>query len=156
MEWLTVISLIAVGIVLVIVEIVFIPGTTIVGILGLILSISGIVLSFRYFGSSVGWLTVAGTSVLSGLVVYLSLRTRAWERFALKSSIDSRVNEVDTDVLKVGEEGQAVSALRPIGKAELAGKMVEVTTLGAYIDSGTRIKIIRISSNQIVVEPVLN
>ena len=155
MEWLTVISLVVIGIVLLIVEIIFVPGTTIVGIVGLIFAIAGIVLSFKYFGNSIGWLTLGGTSVLSGAMLYWSFRSNAWERFALKSTIDGRVNEVDTDTLKAGEEGQTVSALRPMGKAELRGKRVEVTTLGGYVESNTRIRIVRVSTNQIVVEPVL-
>jgi membrane-bound ClpP family serine protease len=155
MEWLTVISLVVIGITLVIVEFIFIPGTTIVGIFGIIAIMAGIVLSFQYFGSPVGWYTLGGTGVLCGVMFYYAFRTRAWERFSLKSTVEGRVNEVDTDTLKAGEEGQAVSALRPMGKAELRGKMVEVTTLGNYVDSGTRIRIVRISTNQIVVEPVL-
>jgi membrane-bound ClpP family serine protease len=155
MEWLTVISLVVIGIVLLIVEIIFVPGTTIVGIVGLIFAIAGIVLSFKYFGNSIGWLVLGGTSVLSGAMLYWSFRSNAWERFALKSTIDGRVNEVDTDMLKAGEEGQTVSALRPMGKAELRGKRVEVTTLGNYVESNTRIRIVRVSTNQIVVEPVL-
>jgi membrane-bound ClpP family serine protease len=155
MEWLTVISLIVIGIVLIIVEIIFVPGTTVVGIMGGILAAIGVVLSFNHFGDTIGWLTLASTALLSGIMFYWSLRSRAWERFSLKSSIDGRVNEVDTKSLRVGEEGKAISALRPVGKAELGGKFLEVTTLGSYIDTGTRIKIVRVSSNQIVVEPVI-
>ena len=154
MEWLTVISLIVIGIVVVIVEIIFVPGTTVVGIFGAILSIIGVTLSFSYFGASIGWITLGATTVLSGFMFYWSLRTRAWERFSLKSTVEGRVNEVDLDALKVGEVGVAVSALRPMGKAELNGKMVEVTTLGMYISTGTRVKVIRVSTNQIVVEPI--
>jgi membrane-bound ClpP family serine protease len=155
MEWLTVISLVVIGVALIIVEIIFVPGTTIVGVIGAILAIIGVSLSFSYFGRSIGWITLGSTAFVSGLMFYWSLRTKAWERFSLKSSISSRVNEVDLDVLKIGEEGTAVSTLRPIGKAELAGKIVEVTTLGPYVESGTKIRIARVSTHQIVVEPVI-
>lgn len=154
MEWLTVLSLIVIGIALVIIEIILVPGTTIVGFLGAILAMAGIALCFSYFGSTTGWYTLGGTAVFSAALFYWSLRTRAWERFSLKSTISGRVNEVDTHTLKVGEEGNAVSALRPMGKAELAGQFVEVTSLGAFIETGTRIRIVRVSSNQIIVEPV--
>ena len=155
MEWLTVISLIVIGIALVVVEFIFIPGTTIVGIFGIIAIMGGLVLSFQYFDNAIGWYTIGGTGLLCGVIFYFAFRTRAWERFALKSTIAGRVNEVDTQTLKAGEEGQTVSALRPMGKAELQGKMVEVTTLGGYIESGKRIRIVRVSTNQIVVEPVI-
>jgi membrane-bound ClpP family serine protease len=129
MEWLTVISLIVVGIILVVVEIIFVPGTTVVGLLGGLLAVVGVVLSFSYFGNQTGWYTLAATSILSGGLLYWSLRSRAWE-------------------------GSAVSALRPMGKAEIGGRLFEVTSLGIYIETGTRIRIVRVSSNQIVVEPV--
>jgi len=155
MEWLTVISLIVIGVVLIIVEIIFVPGTTVVGIIGGILAAVGVIFSFNYFGDTVGWITLGSTALLSGGMFYWSLRTGAWNRFSLKSTMTGRVNEIDTTSLKVGEEGKAVSALRPMGKAELGGKFLEVTTLGGYIETGTRIKIVRVSSNQIVVEPVI-
>lgn len=154
MEWMTVISLILIGIVLVVVEIILVPGTTIVGILGIGLCITGIVLSFSYFGSSTGWITLGGTAVVSGVLFYLSLRTRLWDRFALKSTIEGKVNEGDRGELKVGHEGTAVSALRPSGKIDFDGKMLEGTTLGNYVESGTRVRVIRISSHQIFVEPI--
>jgi membrane-bound ClpP family serine protease len=154
MEWLTVLSLIVVGIILVVVEIIFVPGTTVVGLLGGLLAVIGVVLSFSYFGKQAGWYTLAATSVLSGGLLYWSLRSRAWERFSLKTTIDGRVNEIDLNSLKTGDEGSAVSALRPMGKAEIGGRLFEVTSLGIYIETGTRIRIVRVSSNQIVVEPV--
>ncbi len=154
MEWLTVISLIVVGIVLVVVEIIFVPGTTVVGLLGGLLAVVGVVLSFSYFGNQIGWYTLGSTSVLSGGLLYWSLRSRAWERFSLKTTIDGRVNEIDLNTLKAGDEGNTVSALRPMGKAEIGGRLFEVTSLGIYIETGTRIRIVRVSSNQIVVEPV--
>src|SRR5690348_7519523 len=111
MEWLTVISLILIGIVLIIVEIIFIPGTTVVGIIGGILTVVGIIFAFSYFGDTTGWIITGSTAVLSGGAFYWSLRSGAWDRFSLKSTIDSRVNVIDTETLKVGEEGKAISAL---------------------------------------------
>ena len=154
MEWFTVISLIFVGIVLVVVEIIFIPGTTIVGFIGFGITIAGIVLSFNYFGRPVGWITLASTGVVTCVVMVWAMRSKAWERFSLKSTIQSKVNEGALEGLKEGEEGVAVSALRPSGKAEIAGKLYEVNTLGGFVDSGAKVRIVQISSNHIVVEPI--
>jgi membrane-bound ClpP family serine protease len=63
------------------------------------------------------------------------------------------VNEGLLNGLEVGQEGTAVSALRPIGKAELGTQQVEVRTHGEYLDSGTKIKIVKIELNQITVAP---
>jgi membrane-bound ClpP family serine protease len=153
-EWSTVISLLVFGLILVVAEIVFVPGTTLVGVIGFCFLIVGVGLSFRYFGGEVGWVTLGVTSVACGGLLYFSFTTDAWKRFSLKSAINSKVNEGELDNLKVGMEGQTVSALRPIGKAELNNQTVEVKTNGDYLDSGSRIKIIKIISNQIIVEPI--
>jgi membrane-bound ClpP family serine protease len=153
MEWTIVVSLVAVGLFLLLVEILFVPGTTLVGLVGFIVLGVGVGLSFKYFGREVGWMTLGGTSVVAGLTLYFSFKSNLWSRFALKSAITSKVNE-DPIGLSVGEEGVALSALRPIGKAEIGKRTFEVKTLGAYVETGKRIRIIQIISNQIIVEPL--
>jgi membrane-bound ClpP family serine protease len=152
-EWSTVVSLIVFGLVLIVAEIVFVQGTTLVGVLGFVFLIMGVGLSFSYFGSEVGWVTVGSSGVLTGGVLYYSFRSNVWKRFALKSSIRSKVNEGELEGLSPGQEGIALSALRPVGKAEMANKTYEVKTLGGYVSTGTRIRIVHISANQIIVEP---
>jgi len=153
-EWSTIISLILFGLLLLIAEIIFVPGTTVVGLVGFIFMAIGVGLSFKYFGSETGWTIVGGASVVSGLLLYLAFKANVWSRFALKSSSDSKVNEGSMKDLLPGQEGTATSTLKPVGNAELSGKIFEVRTNGEYIESGTRIKIIRITSNQIFVEPL--
>ncbi len=153
-EWITVVSLILFGLFLIVAEIIFVPGTTLVGVVGFIFLFTGIGFSFSYFGSETGWTTLGVSSVASGLILYYSFKTNVWNRFSLNSSIKSKVNEGELDSLTVGAEGQTVSALRPIGKAEIEKKMYEVKTLGEYLDSGSKIRIIKIESNQIIVEPI--
>jgi membrane-bound ClpP family serine protease len=148
-EWITVISLILFGLFLIVAEIIFVPGTTLVGIVGFVFLIIGIGFSFNYFGSETGWTTVGVSSV-----AYYSFKANVWHRFSLKSSINSKVNEGELDLLSVGKEGQTISALRPVGKAEIENKMYEVKTLGEYLDSGKKIRVIKIVSNQIIVEPI--
>ena len=153
-EWMTVISLILFGLALLVAEIIFVPGTTLVGLLGFIFLVVGVSLSFNYFGREVGWITVGCSAVAAGVLVYFAFKSNLWGRFSLKTSIKSKVNEGALDGLTLGEEGVAMSALRPSGKAELKDKTFEVRTQGAYVDSGTRIRIIKILSNQIIVEPI--
>lgn len=153
MEWTIVVSLVAIGLILLLVEILFVPGTTLVGIIGFIVLGIGVGLSFKYFGREVGWLTLGSTSVAAGLTLYVSFKSNLWSRFALKSTNTARVNE-DPVGLNIGDEGVTLSALRPIGKAEIGKRTFEVKTQGAYVESGQRIRIIQINSNQIFVEPL--
>lgn len=154
--WIIIISLLAIGLGLIIVELVFIPGTTVVGLLGLIFTIVGIVISYRHFGNDIGFYILIGTSVSTLAALFISFRSGAWSRFSLKTSIDSKVNEGMLSVLNVGDEGTTRSALRPIGTAQFGDQNYEVKTTGAFLDSGARVKIVQIQSNQIIVEPLNN
>jgi membrane-bound ClpP family serine protease len=152
--WISIISLIIIGLALIVVELIFIPGTTIVGILGLICIIAGLVMTFNNYGSSVAWAVTGGTAVLSAGVFIYSFRSGAWNRFALKQSMNSKVNESNPLNVEVGDEGVALSTLRPMGKAEFKNQVMEVTSLGELVVTNTAIRIIKIDKRKIIVEPI--
>lgn len=149
--WLIVAALILAGLLLVIVEIVFIPGTTVVGVIGVVLSFVGIFFGYREFGSSTGHLILASTTAAMGLMVYYAFQSKTWSRVALKSTIDSRNNEGFLESFAVNEEGVCVSALRPVGKAEFNKRLVEVSSEGDYVDAGTKVRIKEVSPAGIIV-----
>ncbi len=153
-EWLTVLSLLVFGLALIIAEIIFVPGTTVVGIIGFVFLVLGTGLSFFYFGRTAGWMTTGGTGVASAVLLYYAFKANVWGHFSLKSTNTGKVNEGELEALTVGAEGVALSALRPIGKAEFGEKTYEVKTLGNYVETGKKIRITQIRSNQIIVEPL--
>lgn len=152
--WIIIISLLLIGLALIIVELVFIPGTTVVGLLGLVFTVVGVVISYNHFGSETGLYILVTTLAITLLTLFYSFRSGAWSRFSLKKSIDSKVNEGLVASLNVGDEGVTVSTLRPIGKAEFGHKIFEVRTLGGYVEPRQKVKIIEIQSHQITVEPI--
>ena len=149
--WLIVSALILAGLLLVIVEIVFIPGTTVVGVIGVVLSFVGIFFGYREFGSSTGHLILASTTAAMGLMVYYAFQSKTWSKVALKNTIDSRNNEGFLESFAVNEEGVCVSALRPVGKAEFNKRLVEVSSEGDYVDAGTKVRIKEVSLAGIIV-----
>jgi membrane-bound ClpP family serine protease len=149
--WLIVSALILAGLLLVIVEIVFIPGTTVVGVIGVVLSFVGIFFGYREFGSSTGHLILASTTAAMGLMVYYAFQSKTWSKVALKNTIDSRNNEGFLESFAVNEEGVCVSALRPVGKAEFNKRLVEVSSEGDYVDAGTKVRIKEVSPAGIIV-----
>ncbi len=151
-DWIVIVLLIVFGIGLIIAEVIFIPGTTFVGILGALFIGYGVYSSFVTFGNNIGWGVLIGSSVLTLLAVVYSFRSGAWKKFSLKGRITSRVNEHIDIPMKVGDVGLALSVLKPIGKAEFDDSTYEVKTQGEYVEEGNKIKIIKIQSNNIIVE----
>ncbi|MTI21786.1 hypothetical protein E1176_12210 [Fulvivirga sp. RKSG066] len=153
-DWFTVASLIALGIALIIVEVLFVPGTTVVGILGFVSAVVGVYLGFEYFGEEIGWWIFGGTTVAFAASLYFGFKGGTWDKFSLKDTSEGRVNDGYWSSLKVGDKGVALSTLRPIGKAEFNDKEYEVRSYGNYIDSTTKIEIVKIDGNRIYVEPL--
>jgi membrane-bound ClpP family serine protease len=152
--WLIVALLIVAGLALIIVEVVFIPGTTIIGLVGVIMAIAGIIFGYSAFGNTVGFYILLTTLSALALLLYFSFRTGAWKKFANKSAINSKFNEGLLESFAVGEEGICVSALRPMGKAEFGHRTIEVSSLGQYLDAGTRVRIKEVSTSGIIVEQI--
>lgn len=152
--WIVIVGLIIFGLGLIIVEIIFVPGTTVVGIMGFILAGFGIYMSFSNFGVATGSIVLIGTSMLALVAFIVSFRSGVWKKFALKDQISSKFNEHIEINMKVGDEGVAISSLKPIGKAEINEKVFEVKTNGNYVDAGKRVKVLKISKNKIIVEPI--
>jgi membrane-bound ClpP family serine protease len=152
MIWIAIISLIIIGLALIVIEMIFIPGTTIVGIIGLLCLIAGLVMTFNNFGSSIGWLTTGGTAIFAAGVFIYSFRSGAWKRFALKQTMDSKVNEATPINVEIGDEGIALSTLRPIGKGEINAQVLEVRSFGELVDAESKIRVAKIVKRKIFVE----
>lgn len=154
LDYFLIAFLILAGISLIIVEIIFVPGTTIVGILGFLVGIYGVYRSYELYGVDTGHIVLA-VSMTAGLAaVILSFKSGAWNKFSNKSVMKTPVNEGLTSGLEIGQEGKCISSLKPVGKAEFDNKEYEVSSLGPFVLENTAIKIIKLERNKIIVEPI--
>lgn len=153
-DWITILVLILTGVAFIIVEIIFIPGTTVVGILGFVIGGYGIYLSYDKFGTDIGHIVLVCSTIVTLVVTFVSFKSEAWKRFANNKAIASKVNEGYADLLNEGDQGETVSSLKPIGKAVFNEKEYEVASLGNFVEEKTAIKIIKIETNKIIVEPI--
>ncbi|MDX5423616.1 MAG: hypothetical protein LPK07_07305 [Hymenobacteraceae bacterium] len=154
LDWVTVILLIGIGLLLIIVELIFVPGTTIVGVLGFILTAIGVWIGYAALGTNIGHVILATTVLIGGVAFFYSFRSDSWTRFALKERHRSRVNEEQQHVLQVGEVGKTVSALRPQGTAVFSERHHEVQTKGEFVSPNTAVRIVKLNQNKIIVEEV--
>jgi membrane-bound ClpP family serine protease len=147
-----IISLVIIGLILVLVEILFVPGTTIVGVIGLIVSAFGIFFSFTYFDTNTAWIILALSVLLNFAALVYGLQSGVWNKMALKSEIQSRAHDQRLLGLAIAMEGLAISELRPYGKAEFEGKVYEVKSDSGYVSVGTRVIITKLKDNTITVK----
>ena len=152
MFWLLITVLIVIGLLFLVLEVLVIPGVGVAGIIGFILIAIGIWQTYAYYGSPAGHSVLAGTLVLTLGTLALALRSKTWRRVALHDSIDSRVNLIDAEKVKVGDDGKTVSRLAPAGKALINGEFYEVRTTGEFIDQEKEIIVERIDHNKIFVK----
>jgi membrane-bound ClpP family serine protease len=151
MEILVLSTLLLIGLILLIVEILFIPGTTVVGIFGFLVSLAGLAFAFLNFEYSVAiWIT-GGTLVINFAAVWYGFSSGIWKKFSLKSTQSGGAFDGRTNGLEVGMKGLAVSDIKPYGKASFNEIWVEVKSESGFIEVNTPVTITKIENNKISV-----
>lgn len=153
MSWLVIIGLILVGIIFLLLEILVVPGTTVVGLIGGGMVIGAVVTAFSTYGVQAGVLTLAGSLVVSVIAIVLALKSNTWNKAMLKTAIDGRVNVVEPDKIVAGDEGISITRLNPMGKAMIKDEFYEVTSKDNLIAENTPIVVVKVDGNKIIVKP---
>lgn len=79
------------------------------------------------------------------------------DRFVLTAKVDGTVQAPEQQAAArdlVGRAGVAVTTLRPAGKAEIDGVQYDVVSQSGFIEPGRSVRVLEVSGNRIVVEPV--
>jgi membrane-bound serine protease (ClpP class) len=159
------ILLVALGLVLLALEIFIIPGFGIAGVGGILALVGGLALSLIGAGATgalVLW--AVGRVALSlliaigvSLVLLRLLPHLPYGRgLVLASDLDARAGYAsapETDRKWIGAQGTAATPLRPAGIAWLNGERVDVVSQGEYIEADAPIEVVRVDGNRIVVRP---
>ncbi|MDP2721482.1 MAG: NfeD family protein [Bacteroidales bacterium] len=152
--WSVIIILILVGYLLLLLEILVIPGTGLPGIVGFGLMVAGIWIAYRDQGMMEGHITLTATLAMSMVGVVLALRSKTWKSATLTAEIDGKAGQNTEAMVKVGDYGITISRCTPGGTAEFNNQLVEVTTLSEFIDPQRQIEIVKISGNKIIVKQI--
>ena len=146
--------LLIIGLTLILVEILFIPGTTIFGIFGIILIFLSDYLSYQYFGSNFAiYYSIITSFIILSIIIY-SLKSNTWKKIALNTVHKEKIEKNKYDRLKIGDTGFTVSSLKPYGKAVFNNKNYEVKSLENFIEENNKIKIINILQDKILVKKI--
>ena len=151
---LTIIFLILLGLLLLILEFTVIPGVTIAGIGGIIMLIASIYLAFSEYGTLAGFMTLLVVLVSAPFLFYYFFKTRAGKKMVLNTRIEGKVETFEKDKVKTGDAGVTLGRLAPSGKVKVNGETIEAQSTGMFIDQNSRVRVVKILSNKIIVEQI--
>ena len=146
--------MILVGILMMLIEILVIPGSGVAGIIGFGLMVAGIWLAYVREGANSGHITLAVTLGVSLIGLLIALRSKTWKKAMLSTEIAGKVRTIDPQHLAVGDRGKTISRCAPMGKALFNDKFYEVSAYSDFIDQEKDIEIIKISGNKIFVKQI--
>jgi membrane-bound ClpP family serine protease len=156
MDILIVIVLCVIGIVLILVEIFLIPGVTFTAIAGAAFSIGGVYYAFRHLGTTAGVISLVLVAAIIGIAFVYLVKSKALDRIALKTDIDSTVAAKELTGISEGDTGVTISRLNPVGKVRVNSITMEAKTLSGFIDENTAITVIKVSPTQLTVTNINN
>jgi membrane-bound ClpP family serine protease len=150
--WPVILILILIGLLMLILEVLVIPGSGVAGIIGFILMAVGIWLAYTREGIQAGHITLAVTLGINLVGLVLALRSRTWKKAMLDTKIESKAQRRNPADLEVGKRGTTISRCAPMGKASFDDKFYEVSAYSEFIDENTEIEIVKISGNKIYIK----
>ena len=151
MDILIIILLVLIGVVLIILEIFFLPGITVAGFSSLIFFGGGIYYAFVNLGTTAGYVTIVASVVACVVGIIWFMRSKSLDRISLKTDIDSVIPTQVNDSIKVGDEGIALSRLNPMGTVLIGTVQVEGKTREDFIDEGSSVIVERVERTSEIV-----
>lgn len=155
-EWqslLAVVAVLAVGVVLLGVEVFVTPGFGVGGVMGLVMLLGGSIGSWLVLGPTWGALVVVLTVAVATVVVIFGLRSKAAKKRLVLSTEQPHGGGVETSDLAylIGSEGTAKTDLRPAGIAAIGDERIDVVSEGGFVDKQTPIKVVAVDGPRVIV-----
>lgn len=154
MSILAIILLILLGLLLLLIEFAVIPGVTIAGIGGFLLLGGAVYVAFAEYGKLAGFITLVIVLILAPAMVYYFFKSRTGQKMILQKNIDGKIDLINKEKIAIGDTGRSIGRLAPMGKVKINGETVEAQSTGAFIDHNSAIRVLKIESNKIIVEPL--
>lgn len=153
------ICLLGLGLALIIAELMF-PTLGVLGV-GAALAIVGAIVSAFQESSSTGVAFLVATALLVPAAIVAGLKLLPYSPFGkhlvARGASFTDAAAVDLrDRALLGKEGLAENLLRPIGTATIDGRRVDVQSRGEPIEAGSRLRVIEVEGNRVVVVRVDN
>jgi len=150
-----IITLIIIGVVLLLAELLLIPGIGIAGVLGLLALVGANFMAFFYHSQTVGIIVLILSIVICILAVSYALRAKTWKRLSLHQEIAAKAIPLPHEQgIHIGMRGKTLGRLIPSGKARFGSIDAEVYAFRGVIDPGKEVEVVQIEDLRIFVVPV--
>jgi len=150
-----IITLIIIGVVLLLAELLLIPGVGVAGILGLLSLAGANFIAFAYYPHPAGVIVLATTLIICISGIWYALRAQTWKRLSLKNEIEAKAIPLPQDLgIHVGMRGKALGRLIPAGKARFGNIDTEAYAFQGMIDPDTEVEVVLIDNLRIFVHPI--
>jgi len=153
MSLAVIVLIILLGLFLLILEFFVFPGVTFAGIGGFLFTAGGIYFVYVKYGVTYGNLALVATLAVAIVILVMSFRSNTWNRLMLNSNIEGKVETVEENNIKVGDEGLSVTRLNPIGKVKVNNEMVEGRCPGHFVSENTPVIVQKVFKTYIIVKP---
>jgi membrane-bound ClpP family serine protease len=153
MSLFAIVVIIFLGIFLLLVEFLIIPGFTVFGIGGFVFVILGIGSSYYFHGIQAGNYSLLGTVIVSLSTIYFVFKQKTWKNLGLKTNINSKNEPFNTEKIHPGDFGKTITRLAPIGKAIVNDTVCEAKSVAGFLNENTEIEVIKVLNTQIIVKP---
>lgn len=150
-DW-TSLALALIGVVLLVIE-AFVPGFGVFGVSGAIAMAASIFLAAPTTDLALMYLMWAALAFMVALFVIVRAVSRRGLGKALTLEKDAKgwVSPRADLAEMVGQEGKALTVLRPAGTAQFGAEKVDVVTEGEFVVAGTPVRVIRVEGTRVVV-----
>lgn len=150
------ILLLVVGVVLLAVEVLVLPGFGVAGVLGLAAMIVGVVRIFEDQSLPVLGYSALFGGVLLALLLWMLPNSRLASAFRLSTRLTTpsgplTMTTAADHIGLAGAVGVALSDLRPAGVARFNGDRIDVVSEGEFVSAGSAIKVLRTEGNRVTV-----
>lgn len=152
-----VVLLFAIGIILLVVEVVA-PGG-ILGVFGGLSLIAGSGLAFAEFGMEGGLIATGVAAVIGALVLYWEFvhlpKTKFIQKLSMATTVTGRSQPELAEAGEiVGAEGKAVTMLSPSGYVVVGGKRYEAFCQVGQLEEGAGVRVVGVDNFRLIVTPI--
>ncbi|MBM7623150.1 NfeD family protein [Sporohalobacter salinus] len=150
------ILLFIIGIFLLGLEVLVVPGFGLTGIGGIVAILISLFFTFESQQAAVYVLSISLLASVVGLIIAFKyfINSTIWNKIELGASQTKEEGYSSHQKSKelLGEKGRTVTPLRPAGIAKIAGKRRDVVSQGEFISDGEEIEVISVQGRRIVVK----